>query len=146
MNTTCYSLSIGMFLFYLLLSISMLNISYGFIPRNWVSLQTIISSEAVVSTLVERINQEILSDNVSLVHDMLNKVFMKTHTSSGSMNLDYLYLFVLVSTLSSSPSTLLLVPDSRWHSISMFSTIKKRTNVCILVLMIIFNRNIENAI
>ena len=142
----------------LLISLSLANvsISFGFIPRNLISLQTIISSEAIISTLVDRLKQEFLSDNFSLLRDVLNNIITKHnngnisgYVGSHSMNLDYLYLCVLVSTLSSNPGTLLQnenVMMNKWHTISMFSTIKRRTNVCILVLMILFNRNIENAI
>lgn len=138
-----------------LLSLANVSISFGFVPRNWISLQTIISSEAIISTLVERLKLELLSDNFSLLRDVLNNVITKHdndnisgYVGGHSMNLDYLYLCVLVYTLSSNPGTLLHSDNAmnKWHSISMFSTIKRRTNVCILVLMILFNRNIENAI
>jgi len=115
-----------------LLFISNIGLTFCFIG-NISQLRTIISSTAVLSTISNKINKEIVNDNFILQ-------LSHTHYHDESF-----YLGLLVSSLWSYYSYNYNI-NPRLENFEMYSKSKKFTNIFFIVFVIIFNRDVENAI
>ena len=115
---------------------------YGFNIRQS-GLQNIITTRAFLTTLTEKINTEIISDN-----NLLNEI-SNTQYSHHIENMFYvgmyttiLYSAIVYFTYSKDTSTQI----EKLNNIEMFSNTKKRFNMLLIVLILLFTKNIENAI
>lgn len=115
-----------------LLFISNIGFTYCFIG-NISQLRTIISSTAVLSTISNKINKEIVNDNF---------ILQLSHTH---YQVESFYLGLLVSSLWSFYNYNSNI-NPRLESIEMYSKSKKIANILFIVFTIIFNRDVENAI
>jgi len=122
--------------------LQMLPLIYGFNIRQS-GLQNIITTRAFVTTLTEKINTEIISDN-----NLLNEI-SNTQYSHHIENMFYvgmyttiLYSAIVYFTYSKDTSTQI----EKLNNIEMFSNTKKRFNMLLIVLILLFTKNIENAI
>jgi hypothetical protein len=120
----------------------MLPLIYGFNIRQS-GLQNIITTRAFLTTLTEKINTEIISDN-----NLLNEI-SNTQYSHHIENMFYvgmyttiLYSAIVYFTYSKDTSTQI----EKLNNIEMFSNTKKRFNMLLIVLILLFTKNIENAI
>jgi hypothetical protein len=116
--------------YFFLLFISNIGFTYCFIG-NISQLRTIVSSTAVLSTISNKINKEIVSDNF---------ILQLSHTH---YQVESFYLGLLATSLWSYYNYNI---NTRLESIEMYSKSKKITNILFIVFMIIFNRDVENAI
>jgi hypothetical protein len=122
--------------------LQMLPLIYGFNIRQS-GLQNIITTRAFLTTLTEKINTEIISDN-----NLLNEI-SNTQYSHHIENMFYvgmyttiLYSAIVYFTYSKDTSTQI----EKLNNIEMFSNTKKRFNMLLIVLILLFTKNIENAI
>ena len=122
--------------------LQLITITYGFNIRQS-GLQNIITTRAFVTTLTEKINTEIISDN-----NLLNEI-SNTQYSHHIENMFYvgmyttiLYSAIVYFTYSKDTSTQI----EKLNNIEMFSNTKKRFNMLLIVLILLFTKNIENAI
>jgi hypothetical protein len=122
-------------MFKLILATISIGYTYAFLPKYGSQLQTIISSKGIISGVVTYVSEELWTDNF-LVRELL---FNHRYT-----NLDVIYFGLLVFTLLSKED----INSSlyKWKTFERFSIIEKNTKVILFVIMIIFNRNVENAI
>jgi hypothetical protein len=107
----------------------------GFIPP--ISpVRLIVSAEAFGSSLIENFYRE-LPENI-IMTTMFRTRFHP--------ELDILYLGLIGLSMYSRLKYLDDPTAGRWYSIPMYSKIHKTTNMVLLVLMLVFTKNIENAI
>ena len=99
-------------------------------------VRVIVSTEAFIGSLVENFYREI-PENIILT------TMFKTRFHP---ELDILYLGLIGLSMYSRYLYLDDPSGSRWLSIPMYSKIHKTTNMVLLVLMLVFTKNIENAI
>lgn len=108
--------------------------SQSFIPR-LSPLQSIVSYKAVISGVVVSVSEEFLSDNIVMRQVLLNQ----------GHNIDILYFVLLIGTILTKNK----YDDKKGSQLDDFkyySTIQKNTKILLFAIMIILNRNIENAI
>jgi hypothetical protein len=122
--------------------LQLITITYGFNIRQS-GLQNIITTRAFVTTLTEKINTEIISDN-NLLNEISNAQY-----SHHIENMFYvaiytgiLYSAIVYFTYSKDASTQI----EKLNNIEMFSSTKKRMNMLLIILILLFTKNIENAI
>lgn len=107
----------------------------AFLPRLPSSLQNILASRAIVTTFGERVSEELLTNG-----NILQQVIVDH--SRNQINMDIFYLILLGFVLNNARTHV----DKRLSDVTWFSDVRKKTNILFLVVMIIFNRNVENAI
>ena len=108
----------------------------GFNIRNFSNLQTIISTRAIMSTIMDRFNSEVIKEN--FMSDII-------HTNTQHINIDVFYLFVIANSIMYNTNYNKNILQ-KLEKIEDFYTIQMRTKKCLLILAIVFSRNIENAI
>jgi len=107
--------------------------SQSFIPR-LSPLQSIVSYKAVVSGLIVSVSEEFLSDNI--VREVI---------SNQGHNVDILYFGLLIGTILTKNK----YDDkkgSQLADVKYYNTIQRNTKILLFAIMILLNRNIENAI
>jgi hypothetical protein len=114
-----------------LLFISNVGFYYCFIG-NISKLRTIVSSTAILSTISNKINNEIINDNF---------ILQLSHTH---YHFESLYLCLILTYLWNYFNY--YNNNTRLETFEMYSKTKKITNILFIVFMIIFNRDVENAI
>jgi len=122
--------------------LQLITITYGFNIRQS-GLQNIIATRAFVTTLTEKINTEIISDN-NLLNEISNAQYSH-HIENMfyvGMYTTILYSAIVYFTYSKDTSTQI----EKLNNIEMFSNTKKRFNMLLIVLILLFTKNIENAI
>jgi hypothetical protein len=119
-----------MFLVFVLCPLTM-----AFLPKWPGSLQNILASRAIITTFGERVSEELLTNS-----NLLQQVIVDH--SRNQVNMDIFYLVLLGFVLNNARTNI----DTRLSDVTWFSNIRKKTNILFLVIMIIFNRNVENAI
>ena len=121
--------------------IQLITITYGFNIRQS-GLQNIITTRAFVTTLTEKINTEIISDtnvvgeltNIQYSHHIENMFCVAIYTT-------ILYGAILYFTYYQDKEQI-----EKLNNIEMFSSTKKRMNMLLIILILLFTKNIENAI
>jgi hypothetical protein len=107
----------------------------GFIPP--ISpVRLLVSAEAFGSSLIENLYREV-------PENFIMTTMFKTRFHP---ELDIFYLALIGISIYSRLKNLEDPSASRWTSIPMYSKIHKKTNMVLLVLMLVFTKNIENAI
>jgi len=115
--------------------LSLLRFSHAFLPKHMTQIQNIISSKAIATGVMTVVSEEIIGDNL-VVRELL------FHNKNDIM--DVVYFGLLVATIVNKKS--LEYTYYKWNNLDGFSTIEKKTRLFFLVVMIVFNRNVENAI
>jgi hypothetical protein len=119
---------------FIILFLQLFVCSQSFIPR-LSPLQSIVSYKAVISGLVVSVSEEFLSDNIVMRQILLNQ----------GHNIDILYFVLLIGTILTKNK----YDDKKGSQLDDFkyyNTIQKNTKILLFAIMIILNRNIENAI
>jgi hypothetical protein len=122
--------------------LQLITITYGFNIRQS-GLQNIITTRALVTTLTEKINTEIISDN-NLLNEISNAQYSH-HIENMfyvSIYTGILYSTIVYFTYSKDAS----IQIEKLNNIEMFSSTKKRMNMLLIILILLFTKNIENAI
>lgn len=107
----------------------------AFLPKLPSSLQNILASRAIITTFGERVSEELLT-NCNILQQVI------VDHSRNQINMDIFYLILLGFVLNNARTHV----DKRLSDVTWFSNVRKKTNILFLVIMIIFNRNVENAI
>jgi len=121
--------------------LQLITITYGFNIRQS-GLQNIITTRAFLTTLTEKINTEIISDtnvvgeltNIQYSHHIENMFCVAIYTT-------ILYGTILYFTYYQDKEQI-----EKLNNIEMFSIMKKRMNMLLIILILLFTKNIENAI
>ena len=121
--------------------LQLITITYGFNIRQS-RLQNIITTRAFLTTLTEKINTEIISDtnvvgeltNIQYSHHIENMFCVAIYTT-------ILYGTILYFTYYQDKEQI-----EKLNNIEMFSIMKKRMNMLLIILILLFTKNIENAI
>jgi len=119
---------------FIILFLQLFVCSQSFIPR-LSPLQSIVSYKAVISGLVVSVSEYFLSDNIVMRQILLNQ----------GHNIDILYFVLLIGTILTKNK----YDDKKGSQLDDFkyyNTIQKNTKILLFAIMIILNRNIENAI
>ena len=103
---------------------------YGFTP-----IRNIVTTQAFTSSLLNNINQEFISENNvinDIVHYHLHPELDVIYTSVFAVTLYLQYIFY--------------IEKKNWEDIELYSVYRKRFNMLLMVLFIVFAKNIDNAI
>lgn len=121
--------------------LQILPIIYGFNIRQS-GLQNIIATRAFITTLTEKINTEIISDN-NLLNEISNAQY-----SNHIENIFYIaiYTAVLYSAIIYFTYSKETTQIEKLNNIEMFSNTKKKVNILLFIIILLFTKNIENAI
>ena len=121
--------------------LQILPIIYGFNIRQS-GLQNIIATRAFITTLTEKINTEIISDN-----NILNEI-SNAQYSNHIENIFYIaiYTAVLYSAIIYFTYSKETTQIEKLNNIEMFSNTKKKVNILLFIIILLFTKNIENAI
>jgi hypothetical protein len=107
------------------------------IKNNYINLQNIVISSAVMTTITKRINSEIINETI-VMSDITN---IKSHTQQINIILDSLLVVLLVTQYKTAINY-----DQKFVNIDLYSETQKSTNIFILIVLFVFTRNVENAI
>ena len=98
-------------------------------------VRSIVSSQAFTSSLLRNINQEFISDN-AVVKDIVH------YHLHPELDLIYTGMFGLTLYLQYS----MYMNRSNWEDIDLYIIQRRRFNIFIMVIFVIFVRNVDNAI
>ena len=104
--------------------------------RNINNVKNIISSNAVFTTFTNSMNSEIMNENL-IINQMTNLEYYH------QLNFVYLVLFVTSLYVSYNYNQNI---ENKWENLEMFSKTKKNTRMFLIFFMILFTKNIDNAI
>lgn len=100
------------------------------------SLRTIIGSKAVLSTVITEVNNEMVNENIIIseitsVHRNIPIDAFNAFIFIGAVYLQYRYFIYFEKKLS---------------GVKMFSNIQEKTRLILFIMMLVFTKNIQNAI
>jgi len=120
------------------------------IEPNWIPLRTLLSSRIVASTVVEKMGTEIVNDNVgvNIGISMVNYMAQQCYSCKSFDLFSLLILFGGILILRSNGGGAAGVSNAkRIESIDDdFSVIRKNVSDLVWVILIVFTKNIENAL
>jgi len=99
-------------------------------------LQAIISLEATASSIAKSLNNELINETV-----VLNAIAKSHYIGS-----DIVSTGLLGAAFFSKIKNIDTTEHEKWETIPLYNQTKKNINKIVLILMIIFTKNIENAI
>ena len=105
--------------------------------KNYVNLQNIVVSSAIMTTVTKRINSELINETI-VMNDITN---INRHSQQINIVLDSLLVLYLVTQYKSALSY-----DQKFVNIELYSETQKTANKFILVVLFVFTRNVETAI
>lgn len=121
--------------------LQILPIIYGFNIRQ-TGLQNIIATRAFITTITEKINTEVISEtnilnelsNAQYSHHIENMFYIAIYTG-------VLYSAIVYFTYSKETTQI-----EKLNNFEMFSNTKKKVNILLFIIILLFTKNIENAI
>jgi len=130
--------------------IDMFYITMGLlIEPNWIPLRTLLSSRIIASAVVEKMGTEIVNDNVG-VNVGMNLVNFMAQQCYSCKSFDLLSLAILfggILILRNNGAAAGVSNTKRIESIDDdFSVIRKNVSDLVWVILIVFTKNIENAL
>lgn len=105
--------------------------------KNYINLQNIVISSAIITTVTKRINSELINETI-VMNDITN---INRHSQQVNIVLDSLLVLFLVTQYKNT-----LTYDEKFVDIELYSETQKTANKFILVVLFVFTRNVENAI
>jgi Ca2+/Na+ antiporter len=100
------------------------------------NIKNIITSKAVFTTFTNSMNSELMNENFIITE--MNR--LEYH---HQLNVVYLVFFAVSFYLSYSYNQNI---ENKWENLEMFSKTKKNTRIVLLMFMIVFTKNMDNAI
>jgi hypothetical protein len=100
------------------------------------NVRNIVSSQAVLSTVNNQLNNEVLN---------LNFATTELSVFRYHPELDAFYTFVGVLSVYLQYKYFSYI-ENKWKNVETYTTAQKVTNYILLILMIVFTKNVENAI
>ena len=111
-----------------------------FLPANLIeeanSIKNMISSRAIVSTVTEQLNYQMINDNV-LFSELAHSTFHPVR------DLFYITIFATSAIIQ---YQLIRAKNEKWLAIKTYTDVQKVTNQVIWVILIVFTKGIDNAI
>jgi hypothetical protein len=95
-----------------------------------------ISSRAIVSTVTEQVNYQMINDNV-LFSELTHSTFHPVR------DLFYITIFATSSIIQ---YQLMRAKNEKWLAIQTYTDVQKVTNQLIWIILIVFTKGIDNAI
>lgn len=124
-------------LYILLFLILTQQVSAWNMKNNYINLQNIVISSAVMTTVTKRINSELINETI-VMNDITN---INRHSQQINIVLDSLLVLFLVTQYKNT-----LTYDEKFVNIKLYSETQKSANKLILIVLFVFTRNVENAI
>jgi len=121
----------------------MLNATWGVHAFIRPSLRNIITNNAIITTLFKEVNKELL-DETNIITDLNcieNPSTIENHVENTLVGISFyslLFTFGLIYENTTSANKL--------QKLEMYKTYTKKTRTLLLILILVFNRHIENAI
>lgn len=134
--SAAYILHIVLFVLPFLVSSFRLPIHIVFDQIN--TLENIVNSKAVVSTVTSRMNMEIINENI-LFQQLLS-------VNHFRLNFDLFYLTILTASWYSRYAIDIKSDDAKLSDIPIYNNTRKMTNMVLFISLIILTKNVENAI
>ena len=100
------------------------------------NVKNIVHSNAVFTTFTNSMNSELMNEN--LIINEMNR--LEYH---HQLNILYLVFFAVSFYLSYSYNQKI---ENKWENLEMFSRTQKNTRIVLLMFMIVFTKNMDNAI
>jgi len=122
-------------LFYILI-ISLCARSQSLVPPNLSSIRGILGSKMVMSTILNEVNSEVVSENI-ILYELTNQ----TH----QVEIDIFYGITFMLSFYVQYKYFAYI-DKRLSGVKMFSNIQDKTRIILFIFMIVFTKNIQNAI
>jgi len=101
-----------------------------------IPLQTLVSVQATVATIARSINQELINESRILT------AITNSHYISSDIVSTSIIGFALINKIANNDNLV----DKKWAKIPTYTKTQKTINNVALIVMIIFTKNIENAI
>jgi hypothetical protein len=112
--------------------------TYSILPplsmKENMSIKNIVVSQAMLSAFTYRLNNEIMNEDILFID------FEKLTCHPEELAYYGFIITILLLQVNVSDS------NNKWQQIEMFSKIEKNTSIILFILMIIFTKNINNAI
>ena len=110
-----------------------------FLPRlmeEFSSIKNIISSRAIVSSITEKVNSQIINDDILLSE-------LTHYTLHPAKDIFY---FAVFATSFIIQNQLVHAKNKKWLAIETYTNMKKITNNIIFIILIVLTKGVENAI
>lgn len=104
--------------------------------ESFISLRNIVSSRAVISTVTNQFNNEFINENM-----IINEIVNPKH----NIPLDLLYSAVFLGSIYIQYRYFTYF-ENKWKNIKQYAIIEDRTSIFLFVFMLVFTKNIQNAI
>jgi hypothetical protein len=104
--------------------------------ENLMSLRNIVSSRAVISTVTNQFNNEFINENM-----IINEIVNPKH----NIPLDLLYGAVFLGSIYIQYRYFTYF-ENKWKNIKQYTIIEDRTSLFLFIFMLVFTKNIQNAI
>lgn len=104
-------------------------------------LQAMVSLEAAASTISRSLNREMFSETV-----VLNAISTSHYIGSDIISTGLLGFAFINKIANNDRDGLGLGSNRKWSKITLYNQTQKNINNLVLILMIIFTKNIENAV
>jgi hypothetical protein len=101
-----------------------------------IPLQTLVSVQATVATIVKNINQEFISEGVILT------AISNSHYIGSDIISTSIIGFSIINKIANNDNLV----DKKWSKLPTYTKTQKNINNIALILMVIFTKNVENAI
>jgi len=104
--------------------------------RDALSLRNIIVSRAVMSTVINEVNNELVNENA---------IISEITSSYHNLQYDTLYALMFVGSIYLQYQYFIYF-DKKLKGTEMFSNIQEKTKTILFIFMLVFTKNIQNAI
>ena len=104
--------------------------------RDGLSIRNIIGSKAVMSTVINQINSELVNENT---------IISEITGSYHNLKYDALYVFMFMISLYLQYQYFVYF-DKKLKGTEMFSNIQEKTKTILFIFMLVFTKNIQNAV
>ncbi len=112
-------------------------VSFSLFEReSFISLRNIVSSRAIISTVTNQFNNEFINENM-----IINEIVNPKH----NIPLDLLYGAVFLTSIYIQYRYFTYF-ENKWKKIKQYSIIEDKTSIFLFVFMLVFTKNIQNAI
>lgn len=104
--------------------------------RDGISIRNIIGSRAVMSTVINQVNNELVNENT---------IISEITSSYHNLQYDALYALMFICSLYIQYQYFIYF-DKKLKGTEMFSNIQEKTKTILFIFMLVFTKNIQNAI
>ena len=106
------------------------------IRESMFSVRNIIGSKAFMSTVVNQVNNEVFNENV---------IITELTSAKHNIPVDIFYSFLFVSAIYVQYKYFIYF-EKKWSGIETYTNMQERTRTALFIFMLVFTKNIQNAI